>query len=373
VGKGLRDRPIDELSLSELVLRFHLYIDHLSADEHARLRGAFERALERESSSPGGWGCLAVLYSHEWLVGLNPLPDLLSRERRAAARAIALDPHDQRALAAVVLCASFDRDLLGVETECERIVAANPHSRVVGSAALWLAFAGQTDRTEQLMSGVAALNPKHPTWFNLIPFLAAYHRGDFEHALISAKRMGMTTIAWGILAVMAAAGQLGRRVEARESLDALGRSHPQRLDVAAARQEWARAIWDEGFVNQLMDGYQKAWRCNLTDGLIARRRRTLRPTDLSSRPFDRLAAQVDLRDAARVADVVERIRVEDDEVGLSRPRTRTARDHRQWRRTACYSTCTTSGLTGSGRRFGTARAVFRSWRPVRRSCLRLSR
>jgi TolB-like protein len=257
MAKGVRERPIDELSLSELILRFHLYVDQFSSDEHARLRAAFERVLERESSA-GGWGCLSVLYSHEWLIGFNPLPDLRSRQRRAATRAIDIDPHEQRALGAVALCALFERDLVGLETAVERIVAINPYSRLVGSAALWLALAGQFDRAAQLMAGVAALNPKHPAWYNLIPFFAAYRRSDFEQALVCAKRTGIAANAWGILAAVTAAGRLGRRAEAREALEALRRNHPRLLDVAAARQEWARTIWDDGFVSQLMDGFEQA-------------------------------------------------------------------------------------------------------------------
>src|SRR5262249_8095170 len=83
----LADVPLDRLTVAELVIRHNVYQQHLRPEEHARLREAFERALEREPRAAAGWACLALLYSHEYSLGSNPLPDAQGRHRRAAGKA----------------------------------------------------------------------------------------------------------------------------------------------------------------------------------------------------------------------------------------------------------------------------------------------
>ena len=85
---ALAECPCEELTLGELVLRYYMYLHQLSADEHARLRAAFERALEQKPANARGWACLAELYEHEYSMDLNPLPDSRSRARRAEGNGI---------------------------------------------------------------------------------------------------------------------------------------------------------------------------------------------------------------------------------------------------------------------------------------------
>jgi TolB-like protein len=56
---AVRDRPLEELSEKELVLRFCAYWHQIRPDEHARLRAALERRLEREPAHAEGWACLS--------------------------------------------------------------------------------------------------------------------------------------------------------------------------------------------------------------------------------------------------------------------------------------------------------------------------
>ena len=55
MAAGLRERPINELSMSELILRMFVYLQQVRLDEHARLRSAFEGALSREPGHQDGW------------------------------------------------------------------------------------------------------------------------------------------------------------------------------------------------------------------------------------------------------------------------------------------------------------------------------
>src|SRR5262249_12288091 len=84
----LRERPIEDLSVDELVLRLFLYLTAPRIDEHARLREALESIVEARPNHAQAWACLSTLYDHERALGLNPLPDSLDRSTRAARRSV---------------------------------------------------------------------------------------------------------------------------------------------------------------------------------------------------------------------------------------------------------------------------------------------
>src|SRR6202011_4860564 len=56
-----RDRKVEELSASELVLRYYAFMQQVNPQEHAVLRAGLERALEREPNHATAWACLSHL------------------------------------------------------------------------------------------------------------------------------------------------------------------------------------------------------------------------------------------------------------------------------------------------------------------------
>lgn len=209
--------------------------------------------------TPLGWGCLALLYAHEQVIGLNPQPDVLPRVRAATERALAIDSQNQRAWMAQGLSMTIVRDLIGLRTACERIVSTNPlDSHALVTAAIFLAFAGQTERAMQLVERALALNPQETGWTYYVPFLSAYGRRDYEAALVAAKRIRLPQFAWSHLSAAAAAGQLNRAADAHDALDGLRRNHPRLLDPEHARVEWQAQIWEDEFIDRLLDGFEKA-------------------------------------------------------------------------------------------------------------------
>ena len=79
---AVRDRPVEELSAQELALRCSAYFHQIRPDEHARMRAALERKVEREPTHAESWAWLSRLYSHEHEFRLNPRPDSVERARR---------------------------------------------------------------------------------------------------------------------------------------------------------------------------------------------------------------------------------------------------------------------------------------------------
>lgn len=92
MAMALRGRPIEALTAGELGVRYHAYVEQFRPEEHARLRDSLERAVEREPGHAEAWACLALMYEHEHSQRLNPRPDPLGRQRRAAARAVCISP-----------------------------------------------------------------------------------------------------------------------------------------------------------------------------------------------------------------------------------------------------------------------------------------
>jgi len=259
MAASIREKPVEHMTSRELIVRFHAYVEHFRPEEHARLRDAIERALQREPGAAGLWACLASLYEHEYSHGLNPLPDPLRRQRQAAERATEIDQMNQLGWMALVSASFFERDQVGLHAAAERAMAVNPLSvETVAFVGIFLAGAGEYDRAAELVERALTLSPQHPGWYNFVLFDRAFARGDYEEALVHAKRINMPLFPWSHLSSAAAAGHLGRAAEARAALDALARIQPALLDPERMRREWSPWFWDTGMFERLLQGVEKA-------------------------------------------------------------------------------------------------------------------
>jgi serine/threonine protein kinase len=92
MANATRERPLEEASASQLVSRWFTYVLQLKAEEHARLRAAFERVLDREPNHADAWACLSNLYCWEYVHRLNPLERPMERALEAAWRAVTIIP-----------------------------------------------------------------------------------------------------------------------------------------------------------------------------------------------------------------------------------------------------------------------------------------
>ncbi|MGA8765078.1 MAG: hypothetical protein WB562_19575 [Candidatus Sulfotelmatobacter sp.] len=76
-----RGRKVEELSASELVLRYYAFMQQVNPLEHAVLRAGLERVLERQPNHATAWACLSSLYQLEYFDRLNPQEKALERAR----------------------------------------------------------------------------------------------------------------------------------------------------------------------------------------------------------------------------------------------------------------------------------------------------
>jgi tetratricopeptide (TPR) repeat protein len=110
---------------------------------------------------------------------------------------------------------------------CNNIVQLNPNAAfMVGAASIWLGMVGRFDQAFPLLEQSLELNPCHPGWFQLLPWLHAFAHQDYDEALSAARKFRMPTFFWGSLTRAAAFGKLGRVQEATSAYQKVLRLHP---------------------------------------------------------------------------------------------------------------------------------------------------
>jgi TolB-like protein len=259
MNAAVRARSYDELTLDELVLRFFVFSEQFKPDEHARLRAAFERALERVPDHALGWAALASLYEKEHSLRLNPQPEPIERSRRAAERAVELDPGCQYGWCQLAAARHFSRDRAGLRVAAERAIALNPlNTPAVAFAAMWLACSGDWDRGIGIIRAAMAHTSNHPGWMYYIEFIYRFHTGDHEGALLMLKRINMPDQPWTPDCVAAALGHLGRVADAAALFREAARSSHGAPDPDRARAHWSRLLWEDDLVDDLVEGVRKA-------------------------------------------------------------------------------------------------------------------
>ena len=254
---AVRDRQIEELSARELTLRCVAYWHHIRPDEHARLRTALERTLEREPAHAEARACLSRLYSQEHEFRLNPLPGSVERAREAARRAVDADPTCQAGWEALAEASYFARDLGAFRNAAERAMALNPrNTSTLAFMGVLISHGGDWDRGVGIVQRSMELNPHHPGWYHFPRFFDQYRKREFEQALETTKRMNMPEDFWTHATTAAACGRLGRSEEARAALDALRSLLPgYREELGPTLGLW---ILDALVVEQVMEGVAQA-------------------------------------------------------------------------------------------------------------------
>ena len=119
-----RDRKVEELSASELVLRYYAFMQQTDPQEHAVLRAGLERALEREPNHAVAWACLSNVYQLEYFDRFNlqapAREDPLERARDAAWRAVKIDPACQSGWKELAAVQFLSRDFTAFRETVER-------------------------------------------------------------------------------------------------------------------------------------------------------------------------------------------------------------------------------------------------------------
>jgi adenylate cyclase len=255
----LRQRPIAAHSVSDLVIRFHGFLEHFDPVEHAELRDGLMAALRDDQNQADGWACLSSLIEHETSHRLNPQADSLTRAREAAERSIAANPVCQEGWRAMASAAFFARDAAGARIAAERAIAINPlNTGTVAVCGMFLAYSGAWDRGLEVLRQAMQPNPHYPGWLHFAFFTYHYNRAEYAEALRHAKPINMPKFPKWHLTMAAVAGRLGLREEACAALEALRRLHPAADSDESVRAAFASWIWTDEEMEHLVEGVRKA-------------------------------------------------------------------------------------------------------------------
>jgi len=254
-----RDRNVDELSPSELVLRYYAFMQQVDPQEHAALRAGFERALESDPNHATAWACLSNLYHLEYFDRFNPQERQLERARDAAWRSVKIDPACQMGWKQVAAVQFFSRDFTAFRETAERAMSLNPRDGFTWAyMAIMIAFSGDWERGVALAQRTMALSRHHPGWYQLIFFHYHYRKGEYEAALLAAKKINMPEFHWMQLITAAACSMLGRFEEAHAAIESLRKHNPAFLDLQVVREDLEKWNWVTDELEQFLQGLQKA-------------------------------------------------------------------------------------------------------------------
>jgi TolB-like protein/Tfp pilus assembly protein PilF len=266
MATATREKPLEEASASQLVSRWFTYVLQLKAEEHARLRAAFERVLDREPNHADAWACLSNLYCWEYVHRLNPLEKSMERALEAAWRAVTIDPACQLGWQQLAEAHFFARDYTAFRDAAERAMALNPlNSHTRAYLGLLIAFSGEWDRGLGLVQRAMALNPQLPDWCYQPYFYNHYRKGEYQTALEVVKRINMPEDPWPQMGIAAAYGQLNQQESARAAIELVRKHQPLYLDLKNYREDAEKWFADTSIVDQLLQGLRKLGLKDFTD------------------------------------------------------------------------------------------------------------
>ena len=189
-------------------------------------------------------------------VNFNARPNPLDRALEAARRAVDLAPTHALGHSALATIYFFRKEMIPFRIETERALELNPFDASVKAYhGLLIAAAGEWERGCKLVESALRLNPNCPGFFYFPHCWNAYRQGKYEEVLEGVARINMPNY-FHVPAIKAAAlGQLGRREEAKKTLQEVLALRPD--FAATARYEYGK-WYDEEHVEQVIDGLRKA-------------------------------------------------------------------------------------------------------------------
>jgi TolB-like protein/Tfp pilus assembly protein PilF len=252
----LRHRDPNTLTPYEAMVRSFAYLLHVSEADHRDSVIALERAVKTPPVSADCWAMLAWLYRGEFMYGFNARADPLDRAFAAAQRALATDPSNMIAHAALASIYFSRRDLPAFRASAKRAVAVNrTEAYAIGYLGLLLAYSGEWDEGCALAERAAELHTSHPGWYWAPLALNAYRQGDGKRALEFAVRMNMPGV-WSMYLIQVVIyAQLGEIEKARAAANDMLAVRP--TFSADPRMELS-AWFQPEMVEQMMGDLRKA-------------------------------------------------------------------------------------------------------------------
>lgn len=211
----------------DAMLRYYGWLGDTDPAGFPQTVRALEEAARREPDNALILAMLAGMNLVDAIDGIAGLDRPLERAQQLANRAIAIDPLNPHALAALAWLALVQRRIDVCHARLDQLLQLCPHHPTfLYRTGFVYAVTGHWDRGVALVERSIRLNPNGPGYLNFFPAIDLCLRGDDEAALRRARLVDTPGGHLGPLSRAVALSRLGRGDEARAELDALRAAVP---------------------------------------------------------------------------------------------------------------------------------------------------
>jgi adenylate cyclase len=262
LSKESRKKVPADLKTYDAVLRFYHYETELTPEAFEKAMVALEQAIEIDPEYGLAWAMLGHLHADNYALGFCEIQAPLEKATTYAQRGVALAPLNQFAMDALSLVYFHQGPKELFLQHVDQTIALNPNSPYILGVAGWhMALYGEWDRGLALLKKGMKLNPYHPSWFHLVPYLDYYRHGQYEDAFTEALKFNYPELYLDPMIRAAALGQMGRQDEAKAAVDQLLNLEPD----FATRGRWliSRYVKVDDLVDKIIEGLRKAGMADL--------------------------------------------------------------------------------------------------------------
>ena len=257
LARDSRKKAPADMKAYDAILQFYHYETILTPEVFKNALAALERAVEIDPEYGLAWAMLGHLHADNYALGFCEIEAPLEKALTFAQIGVALAPENQFVRDALTLVHFHrgDKDLF--LKHVEETISLNPNSPyIVGVAGWHMALYGEWDRGLTLLKKGMKLNPYHPSWFHLAPFMDYYRSGEYENALAEALKFNFPEMFWDPLMRAVSLGRLGRKDEARNAVGELLKLEP---DFARqGRRLISRYVKVDVLIDKIIEGLKKA-------------------------------------------------------------------------------------------------------------------
>lgn len=256
MSEAVRNRPAEQLSPYEAVLRSFAYCELGTPEELTAARSVLETVLKKAPTYSDAWAMLSFLCGQDFVHGYELQANALDVAYSAARRAVELGPSNHLGYFSLAQALWSQKDFDSFRDAAERAVALNPmDGNSVAYLGELLTYAGSPERGMQLVERAKQLNPSHPGWYWFADFYQAFSEKDYRGALAFALKVRLRGHPLAPMMIAAACGQLGDTDTAAKAVADLLKFRPE---LPAIMRKQVAKVWNPEYGQRFLEGLQKA-------------------------------------------------------------------------------------------------------------------
>lgn len=258
VQADIRRKAPESLAAYECVLLSYWFYETFAPERHRKARTCLERATEIDPAYSLGWSRLAFSYLESQKYAIDTPQDWADKSRKAANRALELDPDNPDAYYALAILSQMTgADRAVFRNFAETAIKHNPNDAfVLADLGTWMAYSGAWETGKEWVSRSKLLNPKHQSWLDYIWHLKHYLDGEYEQARDVALKVNLPKNYMVQASLAAAYAMNGEQQLAEETLAHVLELRPEY--PADPRAPFRTRGMPQALIEHLMDGLRKA-------------------------------------------------------------------------------------------------------------------